>query len=661
MTTTETSLRDIARQLRSDPARALAALETEQAHAPASIYGRQLKAAALRLLGRIDEAVALLQPLVAEHPGFAEARYELGLCQQARGDLAGAVQQLRAALAVRADFAPAWKALADSLLAQGDDEQGQQALHQFAALTTANPALRQAMAALAEGRLAEAEQLTRAVLKQAPADVTAIRLLADLGIRLGRYQDAALLLGRALELAPGFLLARYNLAFALMRMGKNTEALAELDRLLAAEAGNPNYSILKAATLVRLARYEEAIALYEQLLGQQQQQPRVQLSYGHTLKTLGRQAEAIAAYRAAARQDPQLGEAWWSLANLKTVKLGTADLAAMQASLAQPSKSIEQLSQLHFALGKGFEDQQHADEAFAHYAEGNRLRRATVHYSVAENCQRTDAAINLFTPSFFAGRAGQGCEAPDPIFIVGLPRSGSTLVEQILASHSQIEGTMELPDVIAMARRLGGRKDLRQQSAYPGVLETLSAAHWRELGEEYLARTRVQRSGKRFFIDKMPNNFQHIGFIHLMLPNARIIDARRHPIACCFSNFKQHFARGQRFSYQLDELGAYYRDYLRLMDHFDSVLPGRVLRVQYEDTVADLEGQVRRLLDYCGLAFEDSCLSFHQNTRAVHTASSEQVRQPVYRDALTQFRPYLPHLASLVQALGPDVMNRYPL
>ncbi|WP_323845927.1 sulfotransferase [Microbulbifer magnicolonia] len=655
------ALQHVARGLARDPAAALAQLGALLADNPHSVYGRQLKAVALRLLARAPEALAVLEPLVAEHPGFAEAQYELGLCLRALGRLAESAEALRRAVTLKGDFAPAWKSLGDALLAQDNKTEGEAALGQFAALSARDPQLRRALQALQQGQLALAEQLCRDYLKRRPADVTAIRLLAELGLKLGRYADAEKLLSRCLELAPDFLLARYNYTFALIRLGRHQQALAELDTLLAAEADNPNYLILKGATLVRLARYDEALAIYERLLAQSDSQPQVQLSYGHTLKTVGRQAQAIAAYRRAAALDPELGEAWWSLANLKTVQFDSADLAAMRDCLNMPAKSVEQRAQLLFALGKACEDAALHEESFAHYAEGNRLRRTTLHYSTAENAERTDATIELFTPEFLAARADFGCEKSDPIFIVGLPRSGSTLIEQILASHSQIEGTMELPDVIAMSRRLGGRRDMREKSRYPGVLAELSPAQWAALGEEYLERTRVQRRGKPFFIDKMPNNFAHIGFIHLMLPNAKIIDARRHPIACCFSNFKQHFARGQRFSYELGELGAYYRDYLRLMDHFDAVLPGRVLRVQYEDTVADLEGQVRRLLDYCGLPFEQACLDFHNNKRAVHTASSEQVRRPVYRDALSQFRPFLPQLQPLIDALGPEVMARYPL
>lgn len=654
-------LRQVAELLRQQPQQALLLLEQHLQHQPGSVYAKQLKAAALRLLERPAEALSLLAPLLVEHPGFADAHFEQGLCLRASGLLEQSIVALRRALALKADFAPAWKALADALLAAEKNQEGESALAQYAALTTRQPALRAATVALASGHIAQAEQGVRDYLKHDPVDVTAIRLLADIGMKLGRYVDAELLLSRALELAPEFLLARYNRAFALIRIGRHEDALLELDQLLSVEADNPNYLILKAATLVRLARYHDALSLYRRLLAQDDRQPRVHLSYGHTLKTVGEQTEAIQSYRRAVELDPQLGEAWWSLANLKTVHFNEVDKTAMTASLSLPAKADDQRAQLYFALGKACEDTHQTQQAFDAYAEGNRLRRPLLQYLPEENRARTEATVKLFTPEFLAQNLNLGCPAPDPIFIVGLPRSGSTLIEQILASHSQIEGTMELPDVIAMARRLGGRKDMREVSRYPQVLAELNPNQWRELGEEYLARTQIQRHGKPFFIDKMPNNFLHIGLIHLMLPNAKIIDARRHPIACCFSNFKQYFARGQRFTYSLEELGAYYRDYLQVMDHFDQVLPGRILRVQYEDTVDDVEAQVRRLLNYCELPFEAGCLEFHNNKRAVHTASSEQVRRPVYSDALTHFRQFIPHLNPLIEALGQDVMARYPL
>jgi len=483
-------------------------------------------------------------------------------------------------------------------------------------------------------------------------------MMAELAGRLGRYLDAENLLRRALELAPAFAPARANLATVLYKQNRPAEAIAQLDELQGADReANRN---LEAAALGRIGSYEEAIGLYEQVLARFPGQAKVWMSYGHILKTVGRQADSVAAYRRALDAAPGLGEVWWSLANLKTIAFDAADIAAMEAALAGAHLSEEDRFHLHFALGKAHEDRAEAEAAFAHYADGNRLRRAQIDYDPDDITDHARRSRAFFTSALFESRAGQGCPAPDPIFILGMPRAGSTLIEQILASHSRVEGTMELPDIPALAKRLGARKLKSDASAYPECLADLDAGALAALGTEYLEGTRIQRkTGRPFFIDKMPNNWAHVGLIRLILPNARIIDARRHPLGCCYSNFKQHFARGQGFSYDLDELGRYYSDYVSLMAHFDAVQPGRVHRVHYEAMIEDPEGQVRRLLAFLGLAFEPQCLAFHENARAVRTASSEQVRRPINREGLDQWRPYEAWLGPLKEALGP-ALDAYP-
>jgi len=420
-----------------------------------------------------------------------------------------------------------------------------------------------------------------------------------------------------------------------------------------------------AAIQSQVGEYGESIRLYQGVLSDYPRQPKVWMSYGHGLKTAARTDEAITAYRKATAIAPQLGEAWWSLANLKTFRFEPADLDTMRRQLTRSDIAHEDRFHLHFALGKALEDVAEFEDSFQHYAEANRLRRESIRYEAEHTTALVRRSRSLFTPELFAARRGWGCTAADPIFVVGLPRSGSTLVEQILSSHSQVEGTMELPDIVAMVRNLtnGDECDGPQspdRTRYPGLLAGLDAARLRELGEEYLDRTRIQRkTDAPFFIDKLPNNWQHVGLIHLMLPNAKIVDARRHPLSCGFSVFKQHFARGQTFSFRLEDIGRYYRDYVELMAHFDVVLPGRVHRVHYEAMVADTESEVHRLLDYCGLPFEDACLRFHENERAVRTPSAEQVRQPIYRDALEQWRNYERWLGPLRDALGP-VLTAYP-
>jgi tetratricopeptide (TPR) repeat protein len=504
--------------------------------------------------------------------------------------------------------------------------------------------------ALNENRLDVAERILKPHLKADPFDAAAIRMLAELAGRIGRWRDAENLLRRAVELAPGWTAAKANLALVLGRMGRPAEALELLDDIFAAEPEELGHWNLKAATLARIGDFEQAIGLYEGVLAASPGQPRVWLSYGHMLKTVGRQADGIAAYRKAIALRPVLGEAWWSLANLKTVKFEPADIAAMEEALRSTPLSDDDRLHLDFALGKALHDAGRAADAFGHYAAANALRLQSQPYRPGEISATVDRCLEKFSPAAFAEHSG-GCEAPDPIFIVGMPRAGSTLIEQILASHSRVEGTSELPDIPALSGNLG---------PYPKAILEASADKRRALGEEYLKRSGVQRRTDRpFFIDKLPNNWLYVPFIHLILPNAKIIDARRHPLGCCFSNFRQHFAHGQAFTYDLDHVGRYYADYVRLMDHVDRVLPGRIHRVIYERMVEDTEAEVRRLLDYCGLDFEPPVLEFYKTDRAVRTASSEQVRQPIYRDATEEWLPYEPHLAPLKNVLGP-VLDAYP-
>jgi tetratricopeptide (TPR) repeat protein len=513
------------------------------------------------------------------------------------------------------------------------------------------PRLVDAALALLDNNLHIAEPLLRAHLKEQPHDIAAIRMMAELAGRIGRYSDAENLLRRALELAPDFMAARSNLATVLYRQNRSVEAVAELEFLLAHDPGHTGNANLKAASHGRLGDYDEALTLYEQVLEKHPEQPKVWMSYGHVLKTVGRQEECIAAYRTALIHAPQLGEVWWSLANLKTVTFEDSDITQMTVALANKNLNEEDKYHLHFAIGKAYEERKQTEIAFEHYEKANALRRDLLPYDSQEIHQLVARAKKIFTKELFARRAEQGCDATDPIFILGMPRAGSTLIEQILASHSHVEGTMELPDIPALAARIGARK---------GGLESVSPTEMRALGEEYIERTRVQRkTDKPFFIDKLPNNWAHIGLIHLMLPKAKIIDARRHPLASCFSNFKQHFARGQSFAYDLADLGHYYASYVELLAHFDAVLPNRIHRVIYENMVEDSDTQIRQLLAALNLSFEPACLTFFENDRAVRTASSEQVRRPINRDGMDQWQPFDPWLNPLKDALG-DVLTAYP-
>ena len=611
---------------------------------------------ARRRRGDAAGARAVLEPLARAQPRSAQTHLELGLVLAGLGDGDGALAALRRAVALKRQLPEAWRTIGDLLTARGDAAGADAAYAQHIRASVTDPRLMAAADALCDDRLAVAEQLLREHLKAHPTDVAAMRLLAETGTRLGRYGDVELLLTRALELAPSFAGARYNLAVVLYRQQKGAEALPHLETLLAAEPDEPNYRNLTAACLGLVGEYERAIAIYEALLAEHPVQPKIWMSFGHALRTAGRRDGAIAAYHRCLAQAPGLGEAYWSLANLKTAPFTPEQEAAMRGQLADGSAAAEDRLHFHYALGKALEDRGDYAESFRHYAEGARLRRAERPYDAAEGHDQMLRSKALFSEAFFAERAGGGSSAPDPIFIVGLPRAGSTLIEQILASHSVVEGTMELPDIPTLARRVGRPGSRVEGPRYPEALADLDAATRITLGEEYLERTRIHRKhGRPLFIDKMPNNLHHIGLIQLILPNAKIIDARRAPMASCFSAFKQLFARGHAFSYDLTDLGLYYRDYVELMAHFDAVLPGRVCRVVYEEMVEDTEGQVRRLLDYCGLPFEEACLRFHENDRPVRTASSEQVRRPIFREGLEQWRHYQPWLGPLAAALGPEL------
>ena len=613
-----------------------------------------------RVRGDVDAALKVLEPLASAQPRSAAVQLELGLTLGLAKQGDQAVAAVRRAVALKPDLPQAWLALGDHLMAMDDAVAADLAYANHVRYSTRDPHLLRAATALCENRIPEAEALLREQLKHTPTDVAAIRMLAEVAARLGRNQDAEHLLARCLELAPSFHAARQNYALVLHRSNKPEQALVEIDTLLRMEPANPGFRNLKAVVLCRVGEYETAIALYADLLAENPRHAKVWMSYGHALKTAGHQQRAIDAYRTSLQLQPGFGEVWWSLANLKTVRFSAEDLATMRSQLENPDLASDDRQHLEFAVGKALEDLGEYEASFQHYQHGNDLRRATVQYSADDTSARVARIKHGYTREFFSERSGFGADAPDPIFIVGLPRAGSTLLEQILSSHSAVEGTMELPEITSITRALRSQGDASQPLPYHDVLERLDADALRALGEQYLQHTRIQRkTDAPLFIDKMPNNFLHIGLIHLMLPNARIIDARRHPLACGFSGYKQLFARGQGFTYGLDDIGRYYRDYVELMAHFDAVLPGRIHRVIYEHMVDDTEAEVRRLLDYCGLPFEDGCLRFFENARPVRTASSEQVRKPIYRDGVDHWQHYAPWLGPLEMALGP-VLQAYP-
>ena len=628
--------------------------------APGDPAARLLLGMSYNVLEEFPRALEVLLPLSLEQSAAPRVWMELGVAHAESGQQLEAIAAIEQSARLQPTLPRVWLNLAAVLDAAGSRARAAGAYLMHARTGMHDPQLLAAGEALSGGRLPEAETMLRDRLRAFPTDVAALRMLAELAARVGRNEQAIALLQRCLELAPGFAMARHHYALMLDRGNRHKDALVELEDLLADDPDNASLQNLKAVVLGKLGDYGDAIRLYESILRDRPKDARVWMSLGHALKTEGQTERAITAYRRALEIDPGFGSAWWSLANLKTVRFDPRDVVAMQAQLERSDLTDDQRLQVDFALGKALEDAGDFAGSFSHYAAGNTLRRKQLPYDAAQGTQRRRRAQSVYTPGFFMERAGSGDPDPAPVFIVGMPRSGSTLVEQILSSHPQVEATMELPDVIAIVRDLRARSPRPENTSYHDIVEEMDPAEFRALGRRYLETSQVQRKlGQPFFIDKMPNNFAHVGLIQLILPNAKIIDARRHPMACCFSNFKQHFARGQAFSYDLADMGRYYADYVSLMAHFDAVMPGRVHRVIYEDMVADTETQVRALLDYCGLAFDARCLRFFENDRPVRTASSEQVRQPIYRDGVDQWKHFEPWLEPLERALGP-VLQHYP-
>ncbi len=617
-----------------------------------------IEAISLRHLMRIPEALATLDRLEQLQPRFSRMHQERGLCYVVLKDAPRAIDAFLRGVNINPALPSSWRMLEGLYRMTGDAQNASTAAAHVATLKRLPPEVVTATSLFSDGDLAPAEQIVRAFLLAHGNHPEAMRLLAKIGMARDVLDDAELLLEAVLTLEPDYRPARYDYAQTLVQRHKYREAREQIRRLLDLEPSNPEYRSLAAQIAVGLGEHEKAIGLYRELLLAAPESPDVHLWIAHALKTVGRVSEAIDAYRAAAAARPDFGDAYWSLANLKMYRFDDAEVALMRAGEASPATSLVDRYHLCFALGKGLEDAGETTESWRYYDRGNALKRSESRYhpEIIEN--NTVRQIEICTRDFFQHRTGWGTSRRDPIFILGLPRSGSTLIEQILASHSQVEGTQELADIQRIVLDIQGRDPDFDHPRYPAALANMTKEDFARLGEKYLTDTEVYRTGKAFFIDKMPNNFRHIGLIHLMLPNARIIDARREPMACCFSNLKQLFANGQEFTYSIEDISRYYRTYLALMEHWDAVLPGRILRVHYEDVVADLEGSVRRMLDYCGLAFEPACIDFHKTRRSVRTPSSEQVRQPIFRDGIEQWKKYEPWLGPLRNALG-DALVRY--
>lgn len=659
MSTPPVLLREAMQTMRADPARAAilcrAALEAD----PDSLDASLLLSEALRLSGNLEAAQAIVSPIAAAHPKLFGAQRQLGVVLAGRDLPLPASVALRAAAEANPAHPTIWRDLAMQLALAGDESGAQVARARHADLL-AEPTLLRVAAQLRANDLAGGEAAVRAYLADYPEDVAALNLLAEAQARGDRPDEAEATLRLCIALAPAYRRARHGLTQLMLGLSRLEDALTGARQLVALDPQSSGPQRLLAAVYMAMSQYERALAIYEPLTKADGQRAGLWLSYGHALKTLNRTQEGIDAYRRSIQLAPHLGEAYWSLANLKTYRFDDGDISRMRTQAARADISAEDRVNFLYALGKAAEDRDEADAAFKAYAEGAALHLSTSNYKPGRLAAVVERSREVFTPEFFAAREGGGASAQDPIFIVGLPRAGSTLLEQILASHSMVEGTAELQDMHLVAQSLVTPAEAREGRSFVDVVGGLDAAQMRALGETYLRTTRMHRiSGRPLFINKMPNDFMHVGLIHLTLPNAKIIDARRHPMACGWSCFKQHFARGQLFTYDLGEIGRYYADYVRLMAHYDRVLPGRVHRVIHEDLVADPERRVRALLEYCGLPFEEQCLRPHENERAVKTASSEQVRQPISAKGLDSWRRFETHLDPLKQALGP-VLDAYP-
>jgi len=611
-----------------------------------------LVAVSQRYLGRIDGALGTLRRFEELHPDFGRLFQERGHCYRTAGNNARAIEAYRRAVALNPSLLASWKALAVLCRAAGQTGEAAAAAEQALQLERLPAPVLSASGMLAEGDVYGAERILRQFLLTYGNHLEAMRLLAQIGVQLDVLDDAEFLLESVLTFDPNYHIARYDYAVVLGKRHKHPAALEEARKLLNIDSRNRAFRTVYATACVGLGDHEEALRVYRELLAESPQNPELHLSIAHALKTQGHQAESIESYRAAAAARGDFGDAWWSLANLKTYRFTDEEIVRMRQLEAAATTKLVDRYHLCFALGKALEDRGEYEESFRYYERGNAFKKSESRFDVGAMERNLELQARLCTREFVAARAGGGCQRPDPIFIVGLPRSGSTLIEQILASHSQVEGTMELADIPRMVQQLAGRENRDAPSRYPALLADLTPAERLRLGEKYLADTRVYRTDKPYFIDKMPNNFRHVGLIHLILPNARIIDARREPLACCFSNFKQLFASGQEFTYSLEDIGRYYRAYVDVMAHWEAVLPGRILRVQHESVVEDLEGNVRRLLDFLGLPFEAACIEFYRTDRSVRTASSEQVRQPIYKEGIDQWRNFEPWLGPLKSALG---------
>lgn len=607
----------------------------------------------MRATNRCAEALEILEELARQHPANAHVHEERGHCLRALSRHTEGLEAFQKAVYQNDTLEQSWRAIQDLAARLRLPSQSEAAALALQRLARLPPAVVTASSHLNDGRLDVAESSIRHFLQNNGPHPAAMRVLAQIAVRMHVLDDAEMLLENVVRMDPLDLDARFEYATVLLQRRRFAPALAQARSLLATDRSNLNYRRLYAQCCDGAGSIDEAIDVYRKILDEDPSNEEVRIMLAYLLRTSGDLQESIKQFQTVAGLSPAgFARASWGLASLKTYRFSSTDIGLMRRAEGSGRSNTAERYSLCFALGKALEDQQEYAGSFDYYRRGNALKRSELTYDATKSRQQMLEMASICTRSFFAERSGWGCPSPDPIFIVGMPRSGSTLLEQILASHSRVDGTLELPDIPRLANLYRARQGT-SRPGYPANLPLLEREQVRELGEAYLAETRIHRRGAPFFIDKLPNNFREIGFIHLILPNARIVDARRGAMACCFGNFKHLFAAGQEFSYNLREVGDFYGLYRNLMDHWDQVLPGKVLHVQYESVVADLEANVRRILAFCGLEFEPACLEFHRSARRVRTVSSEQVRQPIYREGVDQWKHYAEWLGPLRDALGP--------
>ncbi|MBN8431293.1 sulfotransferase [Microbulbifer salipaludis] len=626
---------------------------------PGHLPHLQLLAHSLSRQQRFDEAESILAKALELDPNLPSLHDELGSLQAQRQRYVDAVAAFDRAIELDPNNPRTHQKRAKALHLLGRDDEAEEAFDQFLRGDPLAAQIAEGARLWREGKLDDAEPLLRKALRQAPDNVDAMRFLAlvlqDSGKNL---LDAEALLRNAIQRAPDFLPALQNLG-ALLLERQHWEAAGEIfARILELDERNALAWASLGHACTRRGEAEEGLAHYTRAIECNPQSAGAHMSRGHLLKTLGRQEEALAAYRESIRLNPSLGEVYWSMANLKVFQFSDEEVAAMLEQLDSDDLGEVARVHFHFALGKAFEDVRDYDRAWQHYHAGNQLQRQQVEYDPVEYQVMLDDIREQFSPEFVQRHRGGGSTHEDPIFIVGLPRTGSTLIEQILASHSQVEGTEELPNIATLAASTA--KYRRDNAVFPRTLADFDERDFEHYARKYLAEVKHLRvMGRPYFIDKMPNNFAYVGWIKLLFPRAKIINTRRFPLDSCLGAYKQLFAKGQNFTYDMLELSDYYRDYVRMMAHWHDLFPGEILDVHYEDHMEDFEGQVRRILDYCGLPFEPQCLRFYENQRAVKTASSEQVRQPIYRSALGLWKRYEAHLGMWQEELA-EVIEQLP-